>query len=190
MSAPASRSRLVDLPDQSGRSTATLLASLSARLAVLHGVTGAAAVGSLVSGFAALGREVARTAEGARLRAALAAGRAGSNGALLWQELLIEEWASASSPSPILDHLRNDLALLFAGDLAETLELMPIPGEPSGVPAEDARATFLDCVLGLWAYSREMTRAIEAMVGPKLGDVPVISNAAARPPPPDGSILR
>ena len=44
---------LVDELDHAGRSTATLLASLAGRLTVLHGMTGADAIGAITSGYAA-----------------------------------------------------------------------------------------------------------------------------------------
>ena len=136
------RLRLADPPDES-RSTATLVASLGARISMLTMISGASAVGSLMSGFAALGRAVSRTAEGARLRRALEAGRAGHNLSALWKAMRIDAWASGVAPTPVIDHLRNDLALLLAGDLDETLALLPIPGQPTGATDEvdDSPAT-------------------------------------------------
>jgi hypothetical protein len=171
-----SRVRLVDAAGGPGRTTATLLASLAARLGTLHLVSGGAAVGSLVAGFAALGRELRQTVPGARLHRAIESTRAGTNGDALWSALKVGDWASGLPPSPILDHLRNDLALLLADDLEDTLALLPIPGESAGAqaPADDGeRASFADCVLGLWAFAREISRAVDALVGsaPGLGDV-------------------
>ena len=51
----AARVRLVDVPDGPGRTTATLLASLAARLGVLHLISGSDAVGSLAAGIARSG---------------------------------------------------------------------------------------------------------------------------------------
>ena len=164
---PANRTdsiKLVDAP-QEARTTATLLASLAARLTTLQFISGPTAVGSIVAGFAALGRDVSKTAEGARLRRALERGRASANGEAIWDALKIEPWIASVAPSPILDHLRNDLSLLLAGDLLETIELLPIPGSASGdvnAGAEPA-ADFLDCVLGMWAFSRELVRGVEAL---------------------------
>jgi len=161
----ANRIRLIDGPDGPDRTTATLLASLEARLMTLHLVSGADAVGSLVAGFGALGREVSRTAEGARLRQAIETGRPGVNGDTLWTKLRIADWASSMPPSPILDQLRNDLALLLADDLDATLDLRPLLNQMTGVnnvqPIETV--TFIDCVLGLWAFSTELTRIVEAL---------------------------
>ncbi len=168
MSTPVSgRVKLVDAAGGPGRTTATLVASLAARLGTLYFVSGAAAVGSLVAGFAALGREMRQTVEGARLHHALESARAGSNGEALWAALKVGDWASGVPPSPILDHLRNDLALLLADDLEDTLALLPIPGEATGARADDDElpATFADCVLGLWAFAREIGHAVDALVG-------------------------
>jgi hypothetical protein len=153
LSPAAGRVRLVDAAEQNGRTTATLMASLTARLGSLYLVSGADAIGSIAAGLAALGRQVAGTAEGARLRAAIEAGRAGANGERLWSELRIEDWLSTMPPSPVLDQLRNDLALLLAPDLEQTLELLPILGEVAGSSAGQAeRARFADYLIGLWAF--------------------------------------
>ncbi|HET7231293.1 MAG TPA: hypothetical protein VFJ16_14890, partial [Longimicrobium sp.] len=189
--AGAERPRRVHAPGES-RTTATLVASLAGRLGVLPLVSGAMAVGALVSGFAALGRQVALTAQGARLRRALEAGRPGINGPALWRALRIEELAAAAAPSPVLDQLRNDLALLLAGDLDETLELMPIPPQPAGASAPDAGPPpeFLDCVLGMWAFGRELGWAVEALAAPTLepdGTVQAGAPAAREAP---GPVLR
>jgi hypothetical protein len=184
--------RLVDVPDEAGRTTITLLASLASRLALLHVVSGSAAVGSLVSGFAALGREAARTIEGARLREAVASGDVGRNGRALWTTLGIATWATDLPPAPVLDHLRNDLALVLAQDLGAALERLPIPAEPAHNPpdgSEPAPATFEDCVVGLWAYSREMVRAVEWLAEAGGAGGPA-RETAPRPPRPEGSLLR
>ncbi len=189
--AAADRLLLVDAPDES-RTTATLVASLAGRLGVLPLVSGAMAVGSLVSGFAALGRQVGLTAEGARLRRALEAGRAGVNGPTLWRTLRIEELAAAAAPSPVLDQLRNDLALLLAGDLDETLELMPIPPQPAGASAPDAgpRPEFLDCMLGMWAFGRELAWAVETLAVPTLDPPGGIEAGSAHAREAPGPVLR
>ena len=135
---------------------------------------------------------MARTAAGAQLRLALEAGRAGTNGPALWSTLMIDEWASSLPPSPVLDQLRNDLALLLADDLQPTLELLPIPAEPSeaGSAAEPAPATFVDFTLGLWAFSLEVVRAVESMAAPTMGSVPPVVAGAQPPPEPGGELLR
>jgi hypothetical protein len=189
---PTGRVRLVDAPEEAGRSTATLLASLTARLATLHLMSGADALGSLTAGLSRLGREVAGTAAGAQLRQALETGRAGMNGPALWSALRIDEWASSLPPSPVLDQLRNDLALLLADDLQPTLELLPIPAEPphAGSAAEPMPATFADFTLGLWAFSLEVVRAIESMAAATMGSVPPVVAAAQAPPEREGELLR
>ncbi len=185
------RDRLVDAPAEPGRTTATLLAALAARLGVLHLTSGADAVGSLAAGIARLGRDVARTAEGARLREAIEAGRAGANGDLLWTSLGIGGWVSGMAPRPVVEDLRNDLALLLADDLAETLELMPIPGEAAGDRAEPPTpSAFADLVLGLWAFSREVVFAVETLAAPTLPPADRVVAGASPDPAPEGDLLR
>ncbi len=197
MTTSDNRVRLVDLPDDAGRTTATLLASLSARLAALHFITGATAIGSLTAGFVALGREVARTAEGARLREGIERGRAGSNGDAIWSTLGINTWTSLHAPSPILDQLRNDIALLLADDLDVTLTQTPIPNPPAGARAGDDVADaqpveFADYVLGMWAFASEVVRSIETLVAPTLP--PAVSGhatgSARTEPVPPAPLLR
>jgi hypothetical protein len=184
------RVRLADAPEE-GRSTATLVASLAARISMLTMISGASAIGSLMAGFAALGRDVSRTAEGGRLKRALQAGRAGQNVAALWKALRIESWATGAAPAPVLDHLRNDMALLLASDLDDTLALLPIPGSATSAARDDEQeATGVDCLLGMWFYSREMLRGIEALAEPTIepaGRV-VAADGPRREPP--GPLLR
>jgi hypothetical protein len=185
------RVRLIDRPDEAGRTTATLVASLAARLGTLHVVSGSDAVGSLAAGFCALGREVGRTAEGARMRRALASGTAGANGDAVWTSLLIGRWVSSLPPTPVLDQLRNDVALLLAGDLEETLELLPIPGEPAGLSAQPpAEWDFVELVLGLWAFSRELVSAVDAIAEPTLPPSGEVREGVAGDEPPAGELLR
>ena len=197
----AERVRLVDASDDAARTTASLVASLSARLATLHFITGATAIGSLTAGFAALGREVAGTAEGARLREAIERGRAGANGDLLWSTLIIGPWASGHAPSPILDQLRNDVALLLADDLAEVLAQPPMPNPAAGAQgtaradAEAQPVEFADYLLGMWAYAREVVRSVEALAAPTQAsrvDVAATDTTTNDEPGPDGqsSLLR
>ena len=194
-SADSHRVRLIDSAEGQGRTTATLLASLAARLTVLHLVSGADVIGSLTAGFAALGREVGKSAEGASLRRAIEAGRAGGNGNALWTKLLIGEWASTKPPSPILDQLRNDFALLLADDLQVTLELMPIPGQMAGAAGTEVTedVTFVDTVLGLWAFSSEMVRAVELLAAPTLAAADAAGRVEPSPDPqaePENVLLR
>jgi hypothetical protein len=175
------RVRLVDSPEESGRTTTTLLASLAARLWALYLVSGADAVGSLAAGIAALGRELSQTADGARLRRRIEEGPGASNGELLWSKLRIGDWVSALAPSPVLDEIRNDLALLMAKDLGASLELMPIPGELTGIRADlqPQPVTFPDLMVGLWAYAREIGFAVEALSAPAPGQV---AGVPSKPP--------
>ena len=189
---PSERVKLVDTAEGPGRTTATLVASLAARLAALHMVSGGDAIGSLTAGFAALGREVSRSAEGARMRKAIEAGRAGPNGEALWRALRITDWASGMPPSPVLQQLRNDLALLLSDDLEETLQFLPIPSPMAGAEAtpEAAPVTFLDCVMGLWAFSTELVRSVEALAGPTLTQVDVVKPSDGSEAEPQSALLR
>jgi hypothetical protein len=191
VSGASERVRLVDAPDDAGRTTATLVASLAARLGTLYLVSGTDAVGSLAAGFCALGREVGRTAEGARLRQALESGRAGANGDAIWKTLLIGSWVSSVPPSPVLDQLRNDVALLLADDVVETLELLPIPSEPAGNRAQAlGEWSFSDLVLGLWAFSREVVAGVDALAEPTLPPPGEVREGPPPGDPPDGELLR
>jgi hypothetical protein len=69
-------------------------------------------------------------------------------------------------PAPVLDDLRNDLALLLADDLepalrsgrenASTMTTELAPAEPVG---------FVDLMVGLWAWGRELASAVEIAAG-------------------------
>lgn len=184
--------QLVDAPEQAGRTTGALLSSLAHRLAVLHGISGSTAIGSIVSGFAALGREVSETADGARLRRALDTGRAGTNGELIWRELGLERWASAHPPVAVLDQLRNDVALLLDPSLEEGLEASRVPPE-SGNPASEGRppdADFLDFVVGIWFWARELQGLVEELAAPKLAELPEMDEAGEEDWEPPKSVLR
>jgi len=183
---------LIDTEDTAGRTTATLVASLAARLATLYLISGADAIASLTSGFAALGREVSKTTDGAQLRQALSRSRVARNGDATWRALHIGEGASTAVPSPVLDQLRNDVALLLADDLEQVLGMMPIPSEaPSGaIPPPQQSAAFLDFVVGYWAFSKEAIASIEELA--KLGSSsPEVVNPNSNPDAPlKGSLLR
>jgi hypothetical protein len=185
------RVSLVDESESAGRVTSSLVSSLAARLASLHVISGADAVGSLMAGYCALGREVARTAQGARLRRALEAGRPGTTGDLVWGRLHIGDWVSLLPASPVLDQLRNDIALLLADDVSEALEALPYPTElAADAGPGNERALFLDFLLGLHMFSAELVRAVEALAAPTLE--PPGSFAAGGEPAPDaaGALLR
>jgi hypothetical protein len=181
----AARLRLVDTVEGPGRTTATLVASLAARLGVLHLISGADAIGSITAGIAALGREVSKTVEGSRLRAAIEKGRPGMNGEMLWTTLRIRDWISASPPSPVLEQMRNDVALLLADDLEQTLEMMPIPHQNETPGANEPEpATDLDFLVGMWAFSAEVMRSVEALAQPTL------ENSASVVPGPAGAFSK
>ena len=179
MSSPAARlATIVDEPQGAPRTTATLVASLCARLQIARSSSSGEVLGSIVAGFCALGRDVSETAAGARLRIGLARGRAGSNGQLLWQALGIAQWASSASATPVLPQVQNDVALLLTPDLEATLAALPIPARwtPGAPPRALDETAFLDFTVGMWAYAKEVAFAIEALAEPML--------------PPPGSIER
>jgi hypothetical protein len=157
--------RLVDIPGETGRTTVALIGSLAARLAVLNTVTGGDAIGSLTAGYAALGRHVAATSEGAQLKAAIESCRAGANGEAIWDRLLMRQWASSYPPTPVLQELRNDLALLAAEDIDAVLALPLAPTESMGADesAKPAPSSFSEYLLGMWAFAREVVRGVEAL---------------------------
>ena len=190
----ASDVRLLDAPDES-RTTVTLLASLTGRLAALQVVTGSVAVGSMVAGFCALGRAASGTAEGARLRSAIAASRVGTNGAAIWKALRLDLWATSVPASPVLDQLRNDAGLLLADDVAESLSLLPVPSQPAGAfggedPWGERGAEFLDCLVGMWAYGHEVSALVEGLAAPTLPPPNAFHSPSAPPAPPSGVVLR
>ena len=173
------------------RTTMTLLASLVTRVSTLPLLNGAQAIGSLVSGLAAVGREVGATAEGAALRTALARSRLVANGDSLWSELHLDASTSALPPRPVFDDLRNDLALLLAPDLLDSLERLDPAhlGAGLGLIQEPEEATFLDFAVGLWVVADEIVAVIGAMAAsapPVPGNEDRPDDAAARP----GSVLR
>lgn len=192
--AKADRVRLVDAEDEAGRTTASLVGSLAARLLALHYTSGVSVVGSLIAGLAALGREASRTAEGALIRQALERGPAVGNGDAVWSAMRIGDWASGLPASPVLDHVRNDLALLLAKDLEETLEqpfALPEARPRSVVSAEaPVPVTSIDCLVGLWVYSREIVRAVEALAGPTLAPGGKVEHPARPEKEPEGTLLR
>jgi hypothetical protein len=192
MTAPA-RLRAVDPPAGHRRTLRALVGSLVARLATLSAVTGGQAIGSHLAGIAALGREVARTDDGRRLLAGLDRSRAGANGEALWHSLRIGGWLSAMPPSPVLDELRNDLALLLADDIDSALESTRDPANPEPPPtaplAKPHKVEFPDLMLGLWAWGHELSRSVEAAAG-NPSDEPQVTVAPGEGPVLDGPVLR
>lgn len=175
------RALLVDPDGEADRTTASLVSSLAARLIILHYTSGVSVIGSMLAGLTLAGRDVARTAEGARLKHALEASPVVANGRTIWAALRIGDMAAGLPATPILDHVRNDLALLLAPDLAETLEQPPAPpalaARDSGAPAGDAE--FIDCLLGIWAHSREIVRSVEGLAGLATTPPPVFRGGAS-----------
>ncbi|MBM7808037.1 hypothetical protein JOD57_003874 [Geodermatophilus bullaregiensis] len=184
------RVRLTDEPDDVPRTTGSLVASFAARLGALGHVTGGEAIGSELAGFAALGRDVARTSEGDRMRHMLAAGRVGANAEELWRALRVEDWLSQMPPAPVLDHLRNDLALLLADDLPEVLASAPESASVAAATRPEPQPVHaVDVLLGLWAYGRELVRAVGTIAGEV--DTGVVARPEWEPGPTlDGTLLR
>lgn len=154
-------------------------------------MSGSEAVGSLIAGYAALGREAARTAQGSRLAAALRAGRPAANGEAVWSALGIDLMAQMP-PSPVLDHLRNDLALLMADDLDAALREPPggkRPEQPPGASEETAPVDDVDYLVGMWAFSRELVAAVEALAAATTRSGEVVDHGD-RQHPPEGPLLR
>jgi len=183
---------LIDAEDTAGRTTATLVASLAARLVALHLISGADAVESLTSGFAELGREVSRTSEGARLREALCGSRVATNGEAIWTALRIGAGASSAIPTPVLDQLRNDVAILLAEDLSDTLGAMPIPAEARApaLPPPQEPVTFLDFIIGYWVFSKEVVASIDALAKLGQGSQQNVRLGSEPTSPVHGAILR
>jgi hypothetical protein len=172
---------LVDPEGEADRTTASLVSSLASRLIILHYTSGVSVIGSMLAGLTLAGREVARTAEGARLKARLEASPAARNGEAIWAALRVKDMAAGLPATPILDHVRNDFALLLAPDLAETLVAPPTPPAMGGRSAEGTlgEASFIDCMLGLWAQAREITRSIDALAAQASKEPPVFSEGPA-----------
>ncbi len=184
MTAPPVHVALSDGPDGE-RTAAALLGALAGRLALLRLMSGADALGSVLAGYAAVGRQAAQTADGARLRRALTRGRAAANGKALWAALGLDELAQRA-PSPVLQDLRNDVALLLADDLEAELR-GPIRPRRGAAPPETAPVEVVDYLVGMWACSAETVRVIDAIAGLTPSHEAVV---AAPPSEPDGPLLR
>jgi hypothetical protein len=190
--AGAVRLALVDLPIGPGRSTATLLDSLAARLATAHRMSGAELVGSLTAGYAALGRQVARTADGARMRAGIEASAVAANGALLWQVLGIDQLASDVGSTPVLRQFRNDLALALADDLEDVLEGATSRRSAAGdvQTEDDSPPAYVDHLLGLYAYAVEVVATVDALVEETRPDAGTVRPGDGPAVLADGPMLR
>jgi hypothetical protein len=180
---------LGDAPDGAARTTGALLASLVVRTRTLALLSGSQAIGSLVAGVAALGREAAAgSAEAARLRSALERTRPGVNAEALWSALRLGDLPSILPPTPVLEDLRNDLALLVAPDLEQSLAELDERslGTGIGLVLEPQPVEVLDMIVGLWVLSRFVGDAVELIAAPAPpGDGPVAAAGSD-----DGPLLR
>jgi hypothetical protein len=170
MSEAANRVQLADTERGPERTTATLIASLQARMTALFLVSGADAVASIAAGMARLGRQVSLTAEGMRMRQALESSRAAANGRAVWSKLRLSEWTCGIFPAPVLEQLHNDVAILLAEDVHQVLQALPLPSEMVGPDAmgDTPDVDFVDLAIGLWAFSRELTHCVEDLAAPHL----------------------
>lgn len=177
-------------PGRVERSTTTLLESLVARLTTLTVVSGADAVGSLMAGFAALGREASQTAEGARIWEALSAGRTATNIAMLWSRLGIDAAVSRMPPTPVLSDLRNDVALLVAPDLAAGLDQVEARASDASIgPVRSPEPVNpIEVLVGLWAFGGELSGAVEILASPTMPER--VAEHTATPDPAGGPVLR
>jgi hypothetical protein len=157
------RVQLVDAPGEP-RTAATLLASLGARIGALSLINGSTAAASIVAGMALLGASVSRTAEGMRFRRALEVGSVRANGDRIWRALRLDEWSASAPPTPVIDQLRNDIALLLADDL-EALNRMPLPPPAAGAYGGTPPETYdvIDYIVGLWALSKELVQILDSI---------------------------
>ncbi len=155
----------ITAPSAESRDVDALLSSLLARLRTLGVISGTQALGSIVAGLGQLGQEASRTAEGARLREALQRTRVAANGEALWSRLGMDAAWSAFPPSPVMEELRNDLALLLANDLDAALADVDLirPADGFGPLREPEPIECVDLVVGMWAYSREVVAAVDAI---------------------------
>jgi hypothetical protein len=183
---------LTDEPDGVERSASAMMVSLASRLAALFMTSGAETAGAWLAGLADLGRRVGQTAEGARLRRALESGRVATSGEALWRELKIDDWLADTPPGPILENLRNDVALLLADDLFDVLAARGSGYGPLtfAAPAEASPGTFLDVLIGMWAFGRELSWAVETLAAPTLGRANRVDERQTAPGPEYGPLLR
>jgi hypothetical protein len=179
---------LEDAPDGAPRTTETLLASLIVRVRTLGLLTGAQAVGSLVGGVAAVGHEVSRGAEGGRIRRVLEQTRAGVNAETLWSALELGHLASLVPPTPVLEDLRNDIALLLADDLVQAVAELDESSLESGIGLVREPQPFdvLDFLVGLWALGGFVADTIALLAAPSIP----VEDATDTSDATDGPVLR
>jgi hypothetical protein len=184
---------LIDDPAGVPRRTATLLTALLSRSAAVSMISGAQTLASIAAGLAALGRQMGTTVEGSRVRQALANSRAGHNLDLLFSELGFGDLVAVSSPTPVLEDLHNDLALLLAPDLGDAIESAQ-SGAVNGTavaPVAPAQAVDpIDFLVGFWAYSRQVADSVEALVDWLAPTVPTVTAGVGPDEPTDGRLLR
>lgn len=173
---PAPRADFVDHPMELGRGTTTLLVGVLTRAATLSAITGAQAVASMIAGLAALGRSVAETVEGRHMRDALDRGRLLENLDLLFGRLGLGALASASPPTPMLEDFFNDVALVLAPDIAESVDaalVAAVRGSGIGMLRSPEPVDPIDFVVGLWAFSSEVAATLTDLIeaGPLLDRV-------------------
>ena len=96
-------------------------------------------------------------------REAVLATRIASNGDALWARLGMHAAWSAFSPTPVLEDVRNDLALLLADDLSSALADIDSvdPAERIGPLRVPEPIECVDVIIGMWAYSREIVAAVD-----------------------------
>lgn len=184
----------VSLQDPEGapaRSTDALVISLAERLAALRVISGAEAFGSLTAGYAAAGRQAAASSDGGRLRAALSRGPVAARGQAIWNALGIDKLAD-TPPTPVLEQLRNDLALLLADDVEDALARASHRTGPRASVAAitDEPATFVDHLVGMWAFGRELVDWIEAVAAMGREPEGTVRTAPPGPTAPTGPLLR
>jgi hypothetical protein len=173
---PAPHADFVDHPNEVGRSTTTLLAAVLTRAATLGAISGAQAVASMIAGLAALGRSVAGTIEGQHMRDAIDHGRLRENLDLLFGGLGLGALASASPPTPMLEDFFNDVALVLAPDVADSVDgalVGTVTGASVGLLRSPEPVDPVDFVVGFWAFSSEVAATLRELIeaGPVLDRV-------------------
>jgi len=174
--APPPHADFVDHATEVGRNTTSLLAGALTRAATLSAISGAQAVASMIAGLAALGRAVAETVEGQHMRDAIDRGRLRENLDLLFGGLGLGALASASPPTPMLEDFFNDVALVLAPDVAESLDAALVGaagGSSVGVLRTAEKVDPIDFVVGFWAFSSEVATTLNELIeaGPLLDRV-------------------